>query len=122
MHLHRKWRSLFYGWWIVAACFLVSMSSAGVVHFGFTAFFEPIAEEFGWSYTRVSLAASLRGLEMGILAPFVGLIMDRWGPRKLVATGAIFTAAGLFLLSRTMSLGMFYAAFVLLSFVSVSFH
>ena len=50
--------------------------------YGFTAVFEPIAGELGWSYTQISLAASLRGLETGLLAPLLGLLADRWGPRR----------------------------------------
>jgi MFS family permease len=89
--------------------------TAGVIHFGFTAVFEPIAREFGWGYAQVSLAASLRGLEMGLLAPLMGLLVDRWGPRGLIFGGAVITGFGLILLSRTTSLGMFYGAFILIS-------
>ncbi len=106
---------IFYGWWIVGACLLVNMYTGGVIFFGFTAVFEPIANEFGWSYTQISLAASLRGLEMGLLAPLVGLLTDRWGPRKLMFGGAIIGGAGLILLGQITSLGMFYASFVLIS-------
>ncbi|MFC1965623.1 MFS transporter [Chloroflexota bacterium] len=106
---------LFYGWWIVGASFLVALYVGGVVIYGFTALFEPIADELGWSYTQISLAASLRGLEMGILAPIVGILVDRWGPRRIIFGGVVFTAMGLILLSRSMSLGVFYGAFVLIA-------
>jgi len=106
---------IFYGWWIVGACFLIALYLGGAVVLGFTAFFEPIANEFGWSYAQISLAASLRGLEMGLLAPLIGLLVDRWGPRRLMFAGAIISGAGLMLLSRITSLGMFYGAFVLLA-------
>ena len=74
-----KWKpvKIFYGWWIVGASLLTTMYVGGVVFYGFTAFFGPIVNEMGWSYTQVSLAASLRGMEMGILAPFVGILADR---------------------------------------------
>ncbi|MFC2005873.1 MFS transporter [Chloroflexota bacterium] len=104
---------VFYGWWIVAASFLTGLYVAGVVFYGFTAIFEPIAAELGWSYTQVSLASSLRGLETGLLAPLIGVLADRWGPRRLIVSGAIFSAAGLILLGRTTSLATFYAAFLL---------
>ena len=74
MPLNWKPSSVFYGWWIVGACFLISLYVGGVIFFGFTAFFEPIANEFGWSYTQISLAASLRGLEIGLLAPIFGVL------------------------------------------------
>ena len=107
-------RKIFYGWWIVLACCLNGFYVAGVVFYGFTAFFEPIASQFGWSHTQISFAASLRGLEMGLFAPFAGLIADRMGSRKLIFWGTITVGFGLILLSFTQSLVMFYGAFLLL--------
>ena len=115
MSLTWKPFNLFYGWWIVAASFLIALYVGGVVFYGFTAFFEPIANDMGWSYTQISLAASLRGLEIGLLSPFVGILADRWGPRRLVFGGVLITVAGLLLLSATKSLIMFYGAFALIA-------
>jgi len=109
-------KKIFYGWWIVLACSLIGFYVGGVIFYGFTAFFEPIREEFGWSYTQISLAASLRGLEMGIFAPFVGFLADRFGSRKLIFWGTITVGFGLILLSHTQSLAMFYGSFLLIAF------
>ena len=105
----------FYGWYIVAASFLISFYVVGVVFYGFTTIFKPIVEEFGWSYAQVSLAASLRGVESGLLAPVVGILIDRWGPRRLVFFGGLLTALGLFMLSRINSLVGFYVSFALIA-------
>ncbi len=107
---------IFYGWWIVLACFLISLYVSSIIFFGFTAFFEPIIKEFGWSYTQVSFASSLRGMEMGIFAPFLGFLVDRIGSRKIMFCAAISVGFGLILLSFTNSLLMFYISFLLLSF------
>ncbi|NIS60075.1 MAG: MFS transporter, partial [Proteobacteria bacterium] len=104
---------IFYGWWIVMASFLMA-SYFGAIVYGFTAFFEPIAEELGWSYTQVSIAFSLRGLEMGILAPVMGFLVDRFGPRKLAFFGVSTVGFSLILLGLTNSLVVFYGAFILL--------
>ena len=111
----QRFPHIFYGWWIVAACFTIAMYMSGAVFYGFTTIFEPIAAEFGWSYTSISLAASIRGLEAGLLAPVAGIIVDRWGPRRLIFGGAICIGLGLLLLSQIHSLGMFYLAFILMS-------
>lgn len=106
---------IFYGWWIVVASFFIAVYIGGAVFYGFTAFFEPIVNDMGWSYTQLSVAASLRGLEMGILSPVVGMLADRWGPRKLIFGGVLVTAASLLLLSSATSLIMFYVSFALLA-------
>ena len=106
---------MFYGWYIVGAGCLISVYFSGSVFLGFTAAFEPIANEFGWSYTQISLAASLRGLETGLLVPVAGVLMDRWGPRRIISLGIIISGLGLILLSRINTLTMFYASFVLVA-------
>jgi len=115
MRFSRSRFRIFYGWWIVAAAVVIALYSAGAIFYGFTAIIEPIVEELGWSYTQISLAASLRGMEMGLLAPLIGLLVDRWGPRRLVLIGTVVVAAGFLLLSRVDSLAMFYVAFVLIA-------
>jgi len=110
-----KNHKVFYGWWIVGAGFLIAMYVSGFISFSFTAVFEPIANDFGWSYAQVSFAASLRGLETGLLAPILGFLVYRWGPRRLVFAGAAIIGLGLFLLSRINSLATFYGAFILIA-------
>ncbi len=115
MPFNWKPSSVFFGWWIVAASFFIALYTGGAIFYGFTAIFEPIASEFGWSYTQISLAASLRGLEMGLLAPLTGIFVDRWDPRRLIFIGIIIAALGLIVLSGTTSLAMFYGAFLLIT-------
>ena len=110
-----KPHKIFYGWWLVAASFPIALYVAGAIFYGFTAIFEPIANEMGWSYAQVSFASSLRGLESGLLAPLIGVLVDRWGPRRLIAMGALALFFGLSLLSHVNSLAMFYGAFVLIA-------
>ena len=83
--------------------------------FGFTSFIEPIVNEFGWSYTQISFAASIRGIEIGLLAPVVGLLIDRLGPRKLLFAGGIFYGIGLIVLSRVSSLGQLYGCLIVIA-------
>ncbi len=109
-------KNLFYGWWIVIACFTINLFVGGITFFGFTAFFEPIRHEFNWSYTQVSLATSLRGLEMGLFAPIVGFLVDRFGSRRLMVGGIVIIGTGLILLSFTKSLLMFYSSILFISF------
>ena len=106
----------FYGWWIVLACLIINLYVSSILFFGFTAFIDPLIEEFGWTYTQVSFAVSLRGMEMGIFAPLIGFLADRYGARKLILTGVLAVGLGLILFSRTQSLLMFYGVVLLLGF------
>jgi MFS family permease len=74
-----------------------------------------LPQEFGWSHTQVSIAFSLRGLEMGILAPIMGFLVDRFGSRKLIFSGTFIVGFSLILLGLTNSLLMFYSAFIFLA-------
>jgi MFS family permease len=113
--LNLKPSKMFYGWWIVVAAFIITLFIAGSMFQSFTAYFEPIANEFGWSYAEVSLGFSLRSMVMGLLAPIVGILVDRFGPRRLIFIGAIITASSIFLLSKINSLEMFYTAYLLMA-------
>jgi OFA family oxalate/formate antiporter-like MFS transporter len=107
---------IFYGWWIVAACFLINTYIGAVTYFSFTAFFDPLVKEFGWSYTQISFAMSLRGMEMSVLAPVVGFLVDRFGPRRLCLLGLVTIGVGFLLLSLTQTLWMLYAGIILIAF------
>jgi MFS family permease len=107
--------AIFYGWWVVIAVFVVALYVSGVIYWGFTAVIQPIAQDTGWSFTQISLAASLRGLETSLLAPFVGALADRYGSRKLILLGALVGASGFMLVVRSQSLLTFYVAFFIVS-------
>jgi MFS family permease len=110
-----KKHKIFYGWWIVLAVFFISAYANGVVFYSFTAVFEPIAKDLGFSYAQISFAASIRGFETSFLGPLVGFLFDRFGPRRLIATGAVIIGLGMLLLSRANSLVTFYAAFFMMA-------
>jgi len=90
------------------------MYGSGAISLGFTAIFEPLVDEFGWSHTQISFAASLRGLERGLLAPVAGVLSDRWGPNFVVFGGLLLCSIGLILLSTVTSITMFYTSFIII--------
>jgi len=106
---------VFYGWWIVLATSLIHLWGAGTFFYSFTAFFNPLVEEFGWSYSATSVAASIRSIEGGIASPLVGLATDRFGARRLLFFGSVVSGLGFVLFSRIDSLWSFYTVFLFLS-------
>jgi OFA family oxalate/formate antiporter-like MFS transporter len=115
-HLPFGLGKVFYGWWIVYACFFISIYVSASIYYSFTAYFDPLIKEFGWSYTEVSFALSLRGLELSFLAPVVGFFVDRYGARKICLLGVVTIGVGFILLSLTQSLWLFYATIILIAF------
>jgi len=100
---------------VVLGSFCIAVYMGGTLMFGLTAFFEPIAREFGWSYTEVSIAFCLRGLEMSIVAPIIGFFIDRFGVKRLTFLGVIMAGSAFILLSVTNSLAVLYSAFFLMA-------
>ena len=89
---------IFYGWYIVAASVGLNFYLTVVFGLGFNVLFLPILREFGWSRALTSGAFSLRAVEAGLLAPVVGFLVDRWGPRIVILLGVIFGGAGMVML------------------------
>lgn len=89
--------------------------TSGALWQGFGAFFDPIVEHFGWSRATTSAAISLQRTESGMVSPFVGYFIDRFGPRKVMLAGILVTGFGFILLGRINSLWQFYAAFTLIT-------
>ena len=106
---------MFYGWWIIALLFFAGAFAGATVWYGFTAFFDPLMNEFGWSYTTISLAASLRGTEVALVDVFAGFLLDRFGSRRIILTASILMCLGFLMLSQVHSLTTFYLSFVLIS-------
>ncbi len=108
-------RKVFYGWWVVLATSLIHFWGAGTFFYSFTAFFNPLVQEFGWSYSATSVAASIRSIEGGLASPLVGVAADRFGARRLLLFGSVVSGLGFVLFSRIDSLWSFYAVFLFLS-------
>ncbi len=106
-------KKIFYGWYIVAATLLFSIFSSVLFAYGFTTFLTPMSQMYGWSYAQISLASSLRGLETGLLDPFIGMASDRWSARKLVFIGVIITAVGVAVFGLATNLPVLYLGFIL---------
>lgn len=110
-----KRRKVFYGWWIVLGSAILNFFVGGTFIYGFTTFFNPIRQTYGWTAAITSWAFTLRGLETGFLDPVVGFLVDKVGPRKLMLPGWIIVGLGFLLMSRINSLWTFYASFLIIA-------
>jgi MFS family permease len=94
---------LHYGWVIVAVGALMSCVAIGSM-FSLAVFLQPISEATGWSRTGISSAMTLDFVTMGVAGFGWGAVLDRFGPRVVVLSGALLLGLGLALASRATSL------------------
>ncbi len=106
---------IFYGWYIVAASFTANVFVSGAYWQGFQLFFLPLLREFGWSRAALSGAFSMRQMEIGIFAPFLGFIVDRFGPKRVIMLAGFVLGLGMILVSFTFSIWSFYLFFMVAS-------
>jgi len=108
-------RKIFYGWWMVGAATILNFFMGGTFIYGFTVFFNPIRNTFGWGAAVTSIAFTLQRLEDGFLGVFVGFLVDKVGPRKLMLAGWSVVGLGYVLMSRVDALWSFYGSFLIIA-------
>jgi len=108
---------IFYGWWIVAACFLLAFLFAGAGFYSFSIFIKPLENEFGWDRAAISLTMSLHFILGGLMGPLAGKLTQLYGPKKVMTFSAIGSGACFMLVSLTRSLWYFYTIYACLALV-----
>ncbi len=88
---------------------------AGLMTQAFGAYVAVLQEERGWSKTALSGAAALQQMEVAILGPVLGWLIDRFGPQVWIRIGVVVFGCGLMLLSFTDTLLAFYGAFIVIA-------
>jgi MFS family permease len=101
---------LFHGWLVVAGAFAVTFVGFGSAY-TFTAFLEPLQQDFAASRGSVSLTFSLAGFLYFGLGAFSGPLADRWGSRRLAVAGMILVGLGLGSAGLARTLPEVYAAY-----------
>lgn len=104
----------FYGWVIVAAG-MVTQFTQGIVSQGFGTYFIHLQKDFGWSRAVLAGPNSIMQVENAILGPLEGFLMDRLGPRVMVAIGVIVMGVGLILFGLAQNLWMYYLSNIIIA-------
>ncbi len=73
-------------WLMLGGAFTAFTVSAGLMH-SYAVYLVAFIEEFGWSRAETSVAYSVSQLVAGLRSPFVGALVDRLGPRRLLLLG-----------------------------------
>jgi MFS family permease len=117
MHRHRV---IFYGW-IIVGTGIVSYALGYGSRYSFSVVFPYLLTEFQWPRDMTAAMLSIHLLVYGILAPVVGGLVDRIGPRKTMAFGTILISVGLALSGLGKVPWHFYLSFGVLTGAGLSF-
>lgn len=112
---------LFYGWVIVGAAFVSHLLSYGVVTVAFGVFFPFMAAALNLSRGLLATTGVTTRLAAAVLAPLIGPLIDRRGPRLVMAVGVISLGAGAATLALADNVGHVFLGYgVLMSIGLVS--
>src|SRR5437660_12776147 len=89
-------RSIFYGWWVVAAFSFMTCISTGIRH-AVGPFLKPIVADLGLDRASFSLVIALSLFLYGVFGPLVGLALDRVGARLTASVGTLVLVLSLVL-------------------------
>src|SRR5919109_5514840 len=87
-------RSIFYGWWVVAAFCVTTFISKGIRH-AVGPFLKPIVADLHLDRASFSLVIALSLLLYGVFMPFAGMLLDRFSVRLVSSLGTVLLAASL---------------------------
>jgi len=99
---------LFYGWVIVAVCFIAEMTAFGAGSASLAVFLRPMSSDLGWSRTTITFALTVQSLGNIIVSPFSGRLIDRRGAKIVMVAGAITAGLGFVLISQAREPWQFY--------------
>ncbi len=103
MFRQAKGEGIFYGWFVVAACFVVT-ATLGETFYSFGVFFKPLEEEFGWSRGLISSGSTAFVIGYSISVAVSGRLADRYSPRFILLPSATLAGLGIALCSQLSSI------------------
>jgi predicted MFS family arabinose efflux permease len=108
------------GWGVLAAAFTgVMVSFAPIVPYTFSLFLDPLHAAFGWKREAMGGAFALAAITVAFVSPLIGILLDRFPPRRTILPGILVFAIGLAALSRlTPNIVQFYATFFVIGLVA----
>ena len=99
----------------MAGAFLIQVLNGALFFQAFQVYFRYLQREFGWEATRITLAFTLARAESGVLGPFQGWLVDRFGTRRVLQVGVLLYAGGFLLFGNIQELWQYYGAYLIIS-------
>jgi MFS family permease len=85
----------FYGWRVVQGSLVVAFIAWAFALYGPGVYIHALSQQHGWPVGTISAALTVSFLVNAVSIGFVGAIIGRYGPRFIMAAGALIMAAGL---------------------------
>lgn len=107
------------GWGVCCAAFVgVMVSFAAIMPYTFSLFIEPLSKSFGWHREAISSAFGIAAITVAVFSPGIGMLLDRFPPRRIILPCIIVFAAAYASLSLlTPNISRFYLAYFVLGVV-----
>src|SRR5438445_907804 len=105
---------------VLALCFTLALIGRGLGE-SFTVFLKPISENFGWDRAQVVSVYSLTWLAGGLMAPVVGRLFDRYGPRTVYSLGLLLLGGVFLVASQARALWQFQLSVGLCVGIGIAF-
>src|SRR6202171_5453142 len=99
--------------WVIAIAGVFLQIALGAVY-AWSVFRAPLAKQFGWSISEITLTFTISIFVLGFAAFFGGLWLNRKGPRIVALTGGALYGLGVFLASFSHSLSWLYFSYGLI--------
>ena len=80
--------------WVVLGITFIALLTAAAIRATPGVLMVPFEHEFGWSRATISIAISTNLLLYGLMGPFAAGLVNRYGPRRVMALSILFIGLG----------------------------
>ncbi|MED5429103.1 MAG: MFS transporter [Chloroflexota bacterium] len=102
----------FYGWIVLGTASIGALIATSVAQTVFGGIQDLIAGEIGWDRKTIALAATLGTWTSGLTMPFIGKLVDKFGPRWMMFLASLVVGFGTIYFSNSHSLWQFFTAYI----------
>jgi len=107
--------------WIILGVTFITLALTTTIIYSFSIFFVALLKEFRWSRSITAGAFSFFFIVYGLIGPFAGSMVDRFGPKRVFVLGSLLWGLGLALCSLIHSWWQFYIFFGVIGAVGAGF-
>jgi len=102
----------FYGWIVLGTASIGALIATSVAQTVFGGIQDLIAGDIGWDRKTIALAATLGTWTSGLTMPFIGKLVDKFGPRWMMFLASLMVGLGTIYFSNSHSLWQFFTAYI----------